>query len=697
MLANYLIGLREGLEAALVVEHPRRLPGQDRPARPAAPLWAGVGVAVAVSLAFGAAAHRGPRGLTFEAQEAIGGTLSIVAVGFVTWMIFWMARAARAMGGELRGQIDKAADGTPVVLVLVASSPSVARAWRPRCSCGRPPRRHPRRRRRRRLDLGAPARRRPRPGDGRRPRLLIYRGAISINLSSFFAWTGGFLILVAAGVLSYGMHDLQEAGILPGQGSIAFDVSGAIDPGTWYGALLKGVFNFSPGHHLARGRRLAAVRRAGDDPVRPRRPPPPRPDPAGPGRQPRPASARADPAPAPDRTNREGLPTSCVFPCSRPSWRRGPGTRRLHPEHHRGHRDRGHRTVTVSSTDDGCELSSTEAPLGQAHLRRHQRRLEVTEFYLSPRTPTGSSARSRTSARTSPGSWSSAPPPGTYVDGVQAGHEGRRHPRRLHRHRLRRDGRRLGRRRSSWSSTPRTSTASSCSTSPTGSSPAPARSWRRTRRGDDRLARKLYPEVRTHWERIETVAESFGDLDPKMDAREADLESGQDWTGWHRIEKDLWPARAEHYTALTTRRAGRGRPALLADTRTLDGRIGRADFTVDQIANGSRGLMEEVATGKVTGEEEFWSHTDLWDFQANVDGAKQAFEVLEPVLERKDPALEETLDPRFAALQKLLDAQRDGDGFRSYDELSTAQVKRLADAVNALSEPLSHLTAAVVS
>ena len=107
--------------------------------------------------------------------------------------------------------------------------------------------------------------------------------------------------------------------------------------------------------------------------------------------------------------------------------------------------------------------------------------------------------------------------------------------------------------------------------------------------------------------------------------------------------------------------------------------------------------MEEVATGKVTGEEEYWSRTDLWDFQANVDGAKQAFEVLEPVLERNDPALEETLDQRFDALQKLLDAQRDGDGFRSYDELSDAQVKRLADAVNALSEPLSHLTAAVVS
>jgi iron uptake system component EfeO len=135
----------------------------------------------------------------------------------------------------------------------------------------------------------------------------------------------------------------------------------------------------------------------------------------------------------------------------------------------------------------------------------------------------------------------------------------------------------------------------------------------------------------------------------------------------------------------------------MANTETLRERIGHLDFTIDQIANGSRGLMEEVATGKVTGEEEYWSRTDLWDFQANVDGARKAFEVVRPVLERTDPALEHTLAERFAALQKLLDDQRVGDGFHYYDELSQAEIKRLADAVNALGEPLSHLTAAVVA
>jgi iron uptake system component EfeO len=213
----------------------------------------------------------------------------------------------------------------------------------------------------------------------------------------------------------------------------------------------------------------------------------------------------------------------------------------------------------------------------------------------------------------------------------------------------------------------------------------------------DDEARALYAEARTHWERIETVAESFGDLDPMMDAREADLEPGQKWTGWHLIEKDLWPARAEKYQALTPKERATYADDLLANTGTLDTRIQELTFTVDQIANGSRGLLEEVATGKVTGEEEYWSRTDLWDFQANVDGAKVGFDGVRPLLEQKDPELASELETRFDELQVLLDAQRTDDGFRYYDELSPDEIKALSDAVNALSEPLSRLTAAVLA
>ncbi len=214
--------------------------------------------------------------------------------------------------------------------------------------------------------------------------------------------------------------------------------------------------------------------------------------------------------------------------------------------------------------------------------------------------------------------------------------------------------------------------------------------------GDDVRARALYPTVRVHWERIEPVAESFGDLDPKMDAREADLEQSQAWTGWHRLEKDLWPPKGAGYTPLTRAERATYADQLLADTKTLDGRIGKLSFTVDQIGNGAKSLLDEVATGKVTGEEEIWSHTDLYDFQANVDGARFAFDGLEPVLEQKDPALAKQIEQKFTALQSMLDQHRVGTkGFVSYDRLSTDQVKALSDAVNALSEPLSKLTAAV--
>lgn len=212
--------------------------------------------------------------------------------------------------------------------------------------------------------------------------------------------------------------------------------------------------------------------------------------------------------------------------------------------------------------------------------------------------------------------------------------------------------------------------------------------------GEDDKARTLFPQARSHWESVETVAESFGDLDPKTDLREADLEDGQEWTGWHRLEKDLWPP-AKGYTALSEADRAKYADDLLANINTLNDRVQTLTYTVDQIANGSKGLLDEVATGKITGEEDIWSHTDLWDFQANVDGAKVGYETLKPLLDIKDKALSDTLGTRFAALQKLLDKYKNGDGFVFYDTVTEGQRKELSDAVNALSEPLSKMAGAL--
>jgi iron uptake system component EfeO len=212
--------------------------------------------------------------------------------------------------------------------------------------------------------------------------------------------------------------------------------------------------------------------------------------------------------------------------------------------------------------------------------------------------------------------------------------------------------------------------------------------------GDADKARDLYAATRMHWERIEPVAESFGDLDPKLDAREADLEPGQEWTGWHRAEKDLFPP--ADYTTLTAEERATLSAQLVADTEDLAQRTRTVELSADNLGNGAKELLDEVATGKVTGEEEIWSHTDLWDFHANVDGARIAFESLKPALEQKDPELSASLDEKFAALQADLKTYAKGDGFLYYNELSQEQVQQLAALVDSLGEPLSQLTAAAV-
>ena len=215
--------------------------------------------------------------------------------------------------------------------------------------------------------------------------------------------------------------------------------------------------------------------------------------------------------------------------------------------------------------------------------------------------------------------------------------------------------------------------------------------------GDDDTARSLYASTRVHWERVETIAESFGDLDPKLDLREADLEEGQNWTGWHTIEKDLWPQDAEAgFLAYTAEKRAALTEQLVADTATLHEKVQGLTFTLSQQTNGAIGLLDEVATGKVTGEEEAWSHTDLWDFQANVDGAKVLYDGVRPILLKTDADLAASLDTEFGSLQTLLDAQRVDEGFRLYTDLTPAEIRALADQVNALGEPLNQLTAALV-
>jgi high-affinity iron transporter len=241
VFGNYLIGLREGLEAALVVSilvaYLVRVGRRDR----LAPVWAGVAAAIALSAGCGALLTYTSTSLlrSFEAQEAFGGALSIVAVAFVTWMIFWMRRTARSIKAELTGQLESALAvgvlGVAVLAFLAVGREGLETAlffWSAVQAAG---------------STAVPV-------TGFSLGILtavvlawmLYRRTLTLNLGRFFTWTGAGLVVVAAGVLAYGFHDLQEAGWLPGLNTLAFDVSRQVPPGSWYGILLKGVLNFSP-------------------------------------------------------------------------------------------------------------------------------------------------------------------------------------------------------------------------------------------------------------------------------------------------------------------------------------------------------------------------------------------------------------------------------------------------------------------
>jgi high-affinity iron transporter len=239
VLANFLIGLREGIEASLIVgilvAYVVRVGRKDVLHK----LWFGVGVAVVVPLGVGALLTWGPYGLSSQAQELIGGSLSLLAVGFVTWMIFWMGKTARSMKSTLHTRLDAALlgagwgvvvlamlsvgrEGLETALFVWATVASVGGAWEPAVGAV--------------LGILAAA----------VVGFLLYRGFVKINLGKFFTWTAAFLILVAGGVFAYAIGDLQEAGLIPGAETHAYDISGVVPASSWYGTVLQGIVNFNP-------------------------------------------------------------------------------------------------------------------------------------------------------------------------------------------------------------------------------------------------------------------------------------------------------------------------------------------------------------------------------------------------------------------------------------------------------------------
>ncbi|WP_055699955.1 MULTISPECIES: iron uptake system protein EfeO [Streptomyces] len=352
----------------------------------------------------------------------------------------------------------------------------------------------------------------------------------------------------------------------------------------------------------------------------------------------------------------------------------------------------GARSVSVTATDDSCEVSKKELPAGHVELAIENKGSKVTEVYIlfpddrivSERENIGPGTKQKLTAEVKAGTYDIACKPGMKGDGIRqkvtvtgGGKTAKRDPR-------------LDEAVAEYRAYAQ---AQADETLPKTKAFTDA-----VRKGDLAAAKKAYATSRIGWERTEPVAESFGDIDPKVDVREDGLEEGQDvekdWTGWHRLERALWKdkkigKREKELATLLDKD--------LADWRK---RVGKAEITPTSMANGAKELLDEVATGKVTGEEERYSHTDLVDFKANVEGAQKAYELLKPVAAENDPKLAKELDKQFAALGRLLDKHREGGAdsyaFTSYDKLGKADVKELQDGVNALAEPLSKLAAAIV-
>ena len=206
--------------------------------------------------------------------------------------------------------------------------------------------------------------------------------------------------------------------------------------------------------------------------------------------------------------------------------------------------------------------------------------------------------------------------------------------------------------------------------------------------GDVAKAKALYPVARTYFERIEPVAEIFGDLDPKIDGREDAATAELPFTGFHRLEKDLW-------VGGDVSKSGPIADQLLADVKAIVARAQAEKLSPLQLANGAKELLDEVASGKITGEEDRYSHTDLWDFAANVDGSQAAVAALRPALEQRDPALVKQIDDGFTTVEAELGKYRAGDGWKLHNQLTEAELKGLSDAINALAEPISKIAGVI--
>jgi high-affinity iron transporter len=647
VLPTFIIALREGVEASLIVGIIAAFLVKEGRKDALPKMWFGVGIAVGLCLAIAVFLQVADNNLPQKQQEGLETVVGLIAVTAVTYMILWMRRNARGLKRELQeGAARALAAGSTGALIGMAFLAVLREGFETAVFL---------------LAVFQDTSDTTAAGAGALLGLasaviigyLLYRGGVRINLAKFFRVTGFVLALVAAGLVASAIHTAHEAGWFNGFQHQALDLTWLVGPGTVRGALLTGMLGLQPQPTVGEtaGWLIYAVPVclyvAWPDSWRPWR--------------------RRRPAGAMLAGGAALLVVGLIVAGCGSGGSSGSG-------------EGGSNHVAVKLTDAGCSPAQIKVASGPTTFDvSNDGAAAVTELEILK----GSSILGEVEniAAGLHGSFSLTLQPGTYTLSCPGG-----------------------------KSTPKGTLTVTGQTVAAAANPqlaAAVAEYRRyleqqtgelvnrtqsfaaeVREGDVGGAKELYPSARAPYERIEPVAESFGSLDPDIDARAGDVPASN-WTGFHPIERSLWihgTARGQNETAVK----------LFADVELLQRKVRRVKLEPSQIANGAVELLGEVSKSKITGEEERYSHIDLLDFEANVAGARAAFDAVAPIVQARNAALATLIDRRFGAVATALDDYRRGDGFVAYTVLTRADKRKLSQAIDALAEPLSKVPALVV-
>jgi FTR1 family protein len=646
MLPTFVIGLREGVEAALIVSIIASFLRQEGRTDALRWVWVGVVSAAAICLAVGVLLELVGEELPQKEQEGLETVIGAIAVGIVTFMLVWMRRHAAGLSGDLRASTASALkDGSVKALIGMA----FFAVFREGLETA--------------VFLLAVFQNSDDPGTAGIGAILgivcaigigyaIYRGGVKLNLQRFFRITGVVLALVAAGLVASTLHTAHEAGWINfGQGQ-ALDLTWLVVPGTWTAALLTGMLGLqpTPTNIEVIGYLVYAI----------------------------PAviyvlmPARKKPSKEQRMKNAAlaaiVLTTAALLLVACGS------------DDNKSAGSAGAKQVAIKLTDAGCEPASLKLDAGRTEFKvTNAGTGRVSEFevlsgarILGEKENLVPGLSGSFTINLKPGEYSMACPGGKTaatgvmnVGGTAVAETGANDP------------------------LLKSATQSYRSYVESKSAILVDRTTKfvaAIKDGDVAGAKAQFAATRAPYETIEPVAESFGSLDPEIDARVNDVEKGTPWTGFHKIEQGLWVKNS-------TKGLEPIADKLLADVKRLQAKTKGLTYQPEELANGANGLLDEVSASKITGEEDRYSHTDLSDFEANVEGSESAFGLLAPALRKTDPKLATTIATRFDAVNAELATLKQGDEFPSYDTVDDAERRKLSQLVNALAEPLSQVAA----